>query len=355
MVAEVSDELYAVAEKNPLKAERGPNPANHPAGDDSLWSEALDTEEPAERANGAAAEPVARPRRRALLYLYGLGALVAIEAVAIGLLLARPRAALGTTLTIEAGDAGGEVWVDGKQAGVTPLRLDLSGHARSLRFVPAAVPGARKAETGEGKIEVTSQPPGARVTIDGDNQGVTPIVVTTGAGPHAVAVANGASITTGTVQVVSGATASFAAALPAAGVQAGWVTVEVPVELQVREGGGLIGTTAAERLMLAAGRHDLELSSSALGFRTTLSVEVQAGKTSTAKVAIPSGSLSVNAVPWANVFVDGQSVGATPVANLSIPIGSHEIIWRHPELGERRQTAVVTTRGPVRVIVDLTK
>jgi PEGA domain len=66
-------------------------------------------------------------------------------------------------------------------------------------------------------------------------------------------------------------------------------------------------------------------------------------------VAAPNGSLSVNALPWAEVFIDGRSVGTTPLANLPVVIGSHEIVWRHPQLGERRRTIIVTAQEPVRV------
>jgi hypothetical protein len=60
-------------------------------------------------------------------------------------------------------------------------------------------------------------------------------------------------------------------------------------------------------------------------------------------------------LPWADVSVDGQSVGTTPLANLVVPIGSHEVVWLHPQLGERRQTVAVTAQAPARVGVDFTK
>jgi hypothetical protein len=41
------------------------------------------------------------------------------------------------------------------------------------------------------------------------------------------------------------------------------------------------------------------------------------------------------------------------VATQSLPIGPHELILRHPQLGERRQTVIVPANGPLRVMVDL--
>jgi hypothetical protein len=36
-------------------------------------------------------------------------------------------------------------------------------------------------------------------------------------------------------------------------------------------------------------------------------------------------------------------------------IGSHQLIFRHPELGERRVTAVVTLNQTARVAIDMRK
>ena len=36
-------------------------------------------------------------------------------------------------------------------------------------------------------------------------------------------------------------------------------------------------------------------------------------------------------------------------------IGSREIVFRHPDLGERRTTAMVTLKEPVRISMDLRK
>ena len=63
--------------------------------------------------------------------------------------------------------------------------------------------------------------------------------------------------------------------------------------------------------------------------------------------------MAINAIPWAEVLVDGTRVGETPIGNITVPIGTHEVIFRHPELGERRLTVTVTTGEPVKVGVDL--
>jgi len=56
--------------------------------------------------------------------------------------------------------------------------------------------------------------------------------------------------------------------------------------------------------------------------------------------------VSANARPWADVAIDGKSGGQTPISNLQVPIGVHEVVFRHPRLGERRQTVVVKAGPP---------
>ena len=56
-----------------------------------------------------------------------------------------------------------------------------------------------------------------------------------------------------------------------------------------------------------------------------------------------------------DVVIDGTPVVQTPIANVLLPLGTHLVVFRHPELGERRQNVVVTARGPNRVAVDLVR
>ena len=72
-------------------------------------------------------------------------------------------------------------------------------------------------------------------------------------------------------------------------------------------------------------------------------------------VAVPDGSLSVNALPWANIEIDGRPVGTTPLGDIALSIGSHEVVWKHPRYGERRQTVTVTATSPVRIGMDLSE
>jgi hypothetical protein len=118
---------------------------------------------------------------------------------------------------------------------------------------------------------------------------------------------------------------------------------------------GTSGANGSSKIMLAAGRHEIALTNRRLGYQTVRTVDVTAGKTMTLRVEAPKATVNVNARPWADVTLDGTSLGQTPIASVLIAVGSHELIFRHPQFGERRQTVVVTMNGPNRIAVDLTK
>ncbi len=136
---------------------------------------------------------------------------------------------------------------------------------------------------------------------------------------------------------------------------AGMLTVTAPVPLRLYLRGRLVGTTEAESTMLPQGTHDLEFVNEGVGFRARRTVSIKAGATSAVKLDAPPGTLHINAVPWAEVWIDGERIGETPIGNLQTRIGNREIVFRHPDLGERRATALVTLKEPVRISMDMRK
>ena len=129
--------------------------------------------------------------------------------------------------------------------------------------------------------------------------------------------------------------------------------MRAPFTIEIREGGRLLGTTDTERIMVATGRHDLELVNETLGFRVTRSIQVPPGKVAPINLDLPNGVINLNASPWAEVWIDGHRVGETPIGNLQIPIGPHEVIFKHPQFGEKRHAISVTLSGPARLSVDM--
>jgi serine/threonine-protein kinase len=78
-------------------------------------------------------------------------------------------------------------------------------------------------------------------------------------------------------------------------------------------------------------------------------VTIRAGVLSPLTITPPMGRLSINAEPWAQVLIDDRPIGDTPLANVSVSLGEHEVVFRHPQLGERRETVTVRADVPTRV------
>jgi hypothetical protein len=285
------------------------------------------------------------------------------------------------SVAVTSDPSGSPVSVDGVSRGMTPFSMMLKpgnhevavgagaqlrsqtvnvtsgGDARIFFELPrgtesAAVPNAAAV----GGLHVATEPPGAKVLIDGEARGVAPLTISElTAGEHAVVVQGTGEPVSRTVTVREGAVASLVISMNSASAFAsGWLAISgVPV--QIMENGTLLGSTETPRILLPAGSHELELTNAELGYRVTRTVQVVAGQTSSITLKAPQGTLSINALPWAEVWVDGKPAGETPIANLSLAIGNHELLFRHPELGEQRKTVTVGALAPVRVGVDLRK
>ncbi|MFO0724800.1 MAG: serine/threonine-protein kinase [Myxococcota bacterium] len=109
-----------------------------------------------------------------------------------------------------------------------------------------------------------------------------------------------------------------------------------PRGLTVKLGEKTLGTTPLESIDVPPGKHNLTLSNAKLGIMKIVSIEVKKDQLTTQTVAIGKSVLKVNSRPWADVFVDGQSVGKTPVQR-PVYEGRHEVKLVNPESGERIQ------------------
>lgn len=302
-----------------------------------------------------------------LLMVLGGGGFVAYKFFGNG----RGAPAMGT-LVVQSSPVGVQVFVDGVDRGVTPARLSLppGSHILELRGkgVPRVIPlsmtaGAELsqylefADTPEtGYLAIQSDPPGARVFVDGTERGIAPLTVPDLApGEHTVVLQAGEGMSAKHVVIVqAGAQASLVApmaAAPPAGPVSGWISVKSPVTIEILQNGRMIGSSDSDRVMLASGKHELEFVNETLNLRMSRTVQVTPGKVSPLTLELPRGVVHLNASPWAEVWIDGQRAGDTPLGNISLPLGSHEVVFRHPQFGEKRHAISVTAGVPVRLSV----
>jgi hypothetical protein len=160
--------------------------------------------------------------------------------------------------------------------------------------VAQAVPGPAPT------LDILSRPPGARVTVDGEQlRAGTPIHAETFAsGMHKVVVDK-------------------------KGYQ--------PRELAVRLGDGEHRTLDVE--LRPAARHV---------------VRVVAPK-------VPQGFLTVKTVPWSKVFEGARLIGTTPLANVPLAEGAHTLTFVNPDLPPVKKTVTVRAGEEARVSVELKK
>jgi eukaryotic-like serine/threonine-protein kinase len=321
-----------------------------------------------------------RALRAAVLVPIGIAIVVtALATVGLTRLIAwRSAAAAPKTgsVTVLTRPAGAQVTIDDAPRGITPLTLSLEPGPHTVkvrlgqeeRAIPVTVTTgadivrdlemqAATAKAVAAQMSVTTDPPGARVTIDGTHSGTSPVTVDGLApGEHTVAVASATGSAEKKVTLTAGHMASVVFSLPkSSGPLGGWLAVSAPFEVQVQERDDVIGASGSSRIMLAAGRHDIVLVNRTLDYQEAKRIEITAGQTSQVRVDPPKVSMNVNARPWADVTIDGNEIGQTPISNATVTVGTHQLVFRHPQLGERRQSVVVTAKGPNRVSVDLTK
>lgn len=220
--------------------------------------------------------------------------------------------------------------------------------AAAATATPAAPPQPSLAEGGA--LALDTKPAGAKVLLDGVPAGETPLTLeNVPAGRHTVTFVTATGSVKRNIRVEAGKTASVDVA-----VFSGWVAVFAPVVMDIAENGKSIGTTEQGRLMLPPGRHQLTFTNRDLGYSSSQAVDIEPGEERSVNLQ-PTGTLNLNALPWAEVWIDGKKVGDTPIAGLRLPLGIHDIVFRHPQLGERTQTTTVRADTASAAAVDFTK
>jgi PEGA domain len=251
-------------------------------------------------------------------------------------------------LVLTAGVAGKPYWSKGLAKAKAAVRAIDSIVARS--------PGAAAARRVEvplkptGRLELTSEPAGARVLLDGKLRGVTPLAIDDLApGTHAFELQSGEGSIRRSVLIKAGETAEVAES-----IFGGWVKVFAPFEVTISEGTRVFRLEEGNQIMVPAGRHQLKVTNRALGYESIHRVEVKPGETASISVPPPASSMMVTASAPAEVWVDGALAGPTPVFDLPVTLGTHEVVLRRAGEEDRRFVVTVTMK-PFTLAVDFSK
>lgn len=87
----------------------------------------------------------------------------------------------------------------------------------------------------------------------------------------------------------------------------------------------------------------------------TPSTNASSASSDTTETPVPArGYVTVHATPWAEVQIDGRSLGTTPIRRTAIGAGSHVLVFENPPLGRTLRVPIRVEPGAnVRVIADL--
>jgi hypothetical protein len=227
------------------------------------------------------------------------------------------------------------------------------GAPEQVPTVPSTSSGAevtRPAETGE--IPLVTEPPGARVSLDGAAlPGLTPLTLTLDPGrEHRVAVAKDGYRDQEIRVPVGAPPAEVRVTLTEAGPP-GVVAIASSYPLDVLwRGKALARGQRSPRVSLTPGRQTLSLVAPAVFLRSNVVVDVRAaGEVSIAAPQV--GVLSIRANPDnCEVLIDGTFVDYPPILNHSVAAGSHSVVFKWPD-GRKKEEIVRVAVGPVTYVM----
>jgi hypothetical protein len=191
--------------------------------------------------------------------------------------------------------------------------------------------------TGSGELQVESVPDGARIMLDGREVGFTPLTLKKiSAGRHALILQGESGTVRRTVRVQAGerTVARYE-------ITAGFLSVFSRIPLEIFDGNRKLGSSDEGHVLLAPGQYKVRLVNTHYGYQEDAEFTIRAGEISTHTVSLPEGSLLVSTQAGAEIYIEGELKGTSPLGPIPVPLGSREVLIRHPELGERRQSVEI--------------
>lgn len=109
--------------------------------------------------------------------------------------------------------------------------------------------------------------------------------------------------------------------------------------------GAADGEGRAGPFVIAAGPQRLRVVHTDRRFERTREVTVVAARVHELEIRARQGWLKLAVAPWAHVRVDGKELGMTPLSDLVLDEGLHELVLENPEAGLRYETSVKIEAG----------
>jgi hypothetical protein len=222
------------------------------------------------------------------------------------------------------------------------ITVPVTAHGEAYQLVSLYPPGP------PGTIVVASIPAGALVSLDGQPRGRTPLEVREVApGEHVLRVEGGVARADRTVEVLAGARVDIEVPL------SGTIALDSPFEVTVADGSTVLGRLARGVLAVGTGVRRLTFANATLNYEESREVEVEAGRATPVSLRPPNGVLNLVADTQAQVFLDGRPLGLTPLSNVAVSLGTHEVLFRDARGGEVRYVIVVALGPAYRLTATL--
>jgi hypothetical protein len=269
------------------------------------------------------------------------------------------------TAVLDSNPAGSQVFIDGRAAGTTPLTVRVSAGWHRVEFRDGALSRTRDVavvargrvvermdwtEKPAGALEVTSDPTGARVLVDGEARGSTPLKIDgLAVGTHLLVIESAAGTVRQPVTIAAGETAQVTEL-----ISSGWLAAFSPFDIEISEQNRPISLDERGRAMLAPGSHELRFRNREFGYDEVRRIEIKPSATTALTLVPPPTAISVTATEPADVLIDGARIGETPISDVPVSLGTREIVVRTAAGNERRFVVPATTQ-PIRLDVDFSK
>jgi len=142
---------------------------------------------------------------------------------------------------------------------------------------------------------------------------------------------------------------------PAPEPATGWLTIIAKPWAEVFVDRRRVGISPFGPLELPAGSHRVLLRQNPrLSFEREVSVAPGARDTLAFDLKAAASRLTIAAVPWGYLWIDGDSIGLLPHSGpLWISPGLHTLEIRHPDMGEWRDTLTVNPSEEITLKLDL--
>ena len=284
-----------------------------------------------------------------------------------------------TRLSVSSAAGGEAIWLEGEDTGLTvPATVDLRGKAGESRllqlrrggrvvaerafvlgetkesFWSPSAEDLRSAESQQERLRIVSRPEGARVILDGEAlDSPTPVEIAVLPsrsyelrleldGHRAAGITLVAGELSAEVREKGELFFPLAPSIPPGFVR---VAAGFPVTLEI--GGRKHGPGRDLRVEARPGNRRIVVTAPEVFLRTAVQVEIESGKTFRVPLP-PIVQVTFTAVPGnCRLSIDGREVDFTPVRNLPVAAGSHEITFYWPGLDQtvtRRENLSASNR-----------